>query len=551
MDYISDILANQYQEWLATDEVFIQTPTGSGKTTFVLKTLTDYAREKDREVLLLVNRKILKYQIRQAILSEYGIEEVTEELKHIRDFNGLTVMSYQEIQEQLKKRHWKFCSLLKSRYFYIVFDEVHYFLQDATFNRDIPYLLGVIPEIKNATKIFMSATIEEVYPYLRNLLKRKEIPTTWEGVSQILQQNGWQNLWLSYQEGYFRKGRVFFYQLAPRFQISRIQYIQKIEEVAKLVNKDETEEKWLVFVNSKSEAAKLKKQILKRFAYLDADVDDENDIRQEIEKTSKFSAKVLITTKVLDNGVNIMDEELKNIVLLTTEKTEFLQMMGRKRFIDGGDQVRLFIMRRDLRYFNGVLNLQIQPIFRFFDEIEKDMHFSQDRLDDEGFFRNFQKMAVIRNGQIFVSEAAKYKMKQAKKFCEYIIEKLKGDESGFIKEQLLWLGMENTFSEDNFIGKEEEDRAKSEGLKELEIFLKEHVNQKISNDKKNDFRLKVKRISEKCGEKLTDRDERVPGLAIIKKFLERTKLPYEISSKGNSSYWVIQEVPNETENICF
>ena len=48
-------------------EIFIESQTGTGKTTFVLDVLVPYAMEKGREVLFLSNRFLLKEQIKAKV----------------------------------------------------------------------------------------------------------------------------------------------------------------------------------------------------------------------------------------------------------------------------------------------------------------------------------------------------------------------------------------------------------------------------------------------------------------------------------------------------
>lgn len=47
--------------------MFITAPTGSGKTYFILNTLLPYARERNWNILYLVNRKILKEQLEEDV----------------------------------------------------------------------------------------------------------------------------------------------------------------------------------------------------------------------------------------------------------------------------------------------------------------------------------------------------------------------------------------------------------------------------------------------------------------------------------------------------
>ena len=58
-----------------------------------------------------------------------------------------------------------------------------------------------------------------------------------------------------------------------------------------------------------------------------------------------FYQKVLITTSLLDNGVNIRSFDLKNIVCFDDDPIEIVQMIGRKRFINGqNDYFDLFLI---------------------------------------------------------------------------------------------------------------------------------------------------------------------------------------------------------------
>lgn len=54
-------------------------------------------------------------------------------------------------------------------------------------------------------------------------------------------------------------------------------------------------------------------------------------VYDEIITNKKFKCPVLITTSVLDNGVNIEDSAVKHVVISATSKTTFLQMLGRVR----------------------------------------------------------------------------------------------------------------------------------------------------------------------------------------------------------------------------
>ena len=73
----------------------------------------------------------------------------------------------------------------------------------------------------------------------------------------------------------------------------------------------------------------------------------------QIAQEEKFSQKILITTEVLDNGVNIKDTNLRHIVIQDMEQTTFLQMLGRKRFLNEDETEKTFVY---LRNFSGTIS---------------------------------------------------------------------------------------------------------------------------------------------------------------------------------------------------
>ena len=55
-----------------------------------------------------------------------------------------------------------------------------------------------------------------------------------------------------------------------------------------------------------------------------------------------FSKDVVITTTVLENGINIKDHQLKHIVIDLTDMETIVQCIGRKRLF-GNDGVNLYV----------------------------------------------------------------------------------------------------------------------------------------------------------------------------------------------------------------
>ena len=164
--YLENFIAD-YQAWQGGESIFIEAPTGMGKTSFVLDQLVADAMNNRQEVLFLSNRYLLKEQIKHSVAKRQGIPiEDNNWLEEIEEFEGITVISYQKVQVLMEmdnaERYFN-----RERYKFTVFDEIHYILEDSIFNPHIYYLLQFIQKA-HSIKVFMSATLEETKNYLLN-----------------------------------------------------------------------------------------------------------------------------------------------------------------------------------------------------------------------------------------------------------------------------------------------------------------------------------------------------------------------------------------------
>ena len=96
METLTQIIGNEYEEWRPGNRIYITTPTGSGKTYFVLHVLLKYAVETNKRILYLVNRRALKAQV------EKDIEATSKEMRKIDYYlepeKQIEVCTYQQIE---------------------------------------------------------------------------------------------------------------------------------------------------------------------------------------------------------------------------------------------------------------------------------------------------------------------------------------------------------------------------------------------------------------------------------------------------------------------
>ena len=377
------------EEWKCGEHIVIAAPTGSGKTSFVLGRLLPYAKQKQRKIIYLCNRILLLDQVYKRAQNEYRIK--FEEIEGCYDSEHLFLCTYQKIE-----RRGHFPNYVDSNYpqsvldktYYCVFDEAHYFVHDSLFNSMTETVYQIIEQRSDRmVSIYMTATDDELLMLNSNIdtlrlslgLKQANDAYSLQKEAKKYKKEPWLLDALAQKYAYqgisgskIWDNKSYTYELASRFCIPekypadwkcykqsadysdyQVVYFHHEEELLPLIKKN-PEEKWLIF-SSNIQMSRILEEKINDFLHarygaivLDArTVHSKQEtypkkIYNEIRDDARFSCRVLIATSVLDNGVNLRDAKLKHIVLPTHDKTEFLQMIGRKRR-DAGEVVTLYI----------------------------------------------------------------------------------------------------------------------------------------------------------------------------------------------------------------
>ena len=199
---------------------------------------------------------------------------------------------------------------------------------------------------------------------------------------------------------------IYYYKMTPDYSSYRLHFFScaakdRVRTLMKCINPLPSEDnKWLIFVDRKSNGRKLKNALEKKLgisdpkeskiAYIDAMVksdssedkdsntvndeeepsnneDSANSVEQEPDQAEakcdkndsawnkiiteqKFDEYALISTSVIENGVNIIDTNVKNIAIFSTDRTQFIQLLGRKR-LQKGEIVDLRVWVPNEEYF--------------------------------------------------------------------------------------------------------------------------------------------------------------------------------------------------------
>lgn len=446
---IADKIQEDYKEWNPKKMILIFSGTGSGKTTFALRTLTLWHLEQGHSILYLVPRTILGDQI------EKDMMKIKSELpQHSAEyFENFEIWSYQYL-ETLLLMHKNI-----KKFDVIICDEFHYWITDSMFNFNTQLSYDYIINQCNSIRVLMSATPTEIRDYISDDEKMIE-----KYMRKVEGSKEWT---------WDRRNNIIAYTIPSNYEHVTVKYITKNDEIIEVIEKSNG--KSIVFVSSKTNGRNIEKSldtknIRSTFITADNKYAQAKDDVNELVNTNTFSAKVLITTSVLDVGVNFLDEDIKNIIIVATEPTEFLQMLGRIRVIQDGQEVHLFIHSMGAEYFQKLRDEHIAPKLQAIECLEK--------YDDdlESVFKDYKKgiysipdnyqdflyVDSLYNDAISVNMLAVSHCKKLYMLYNEIYENMRHDSDYFIKLQLEWLGLQETFSVDNFYSEEiKRDRIKA------------------------------------------------------------------------------------------
>ncbi|OMD78252.1 DEAD/DEAH box helicase [Paenibacillus odorifer] len=309
------MIKEEFKEWNEGDIVLIGTGTGSGKSYFIRNQLSAYADEVEEEILILFNRKKLHEQNKE----------------HIRKDNNYRIhtATYQEIEQTIIHNG----SYDFSSYKYIVCDECHYFTDDSGFNHNSDISFNAIMSQVNKVKIFMSATGGSLFAFI------KENQST-------------QKIWnYRHKKSYKHIASLNFYTSNDAVE----NFIQ---------HRFRDDEKVIWFCKSAEKAAKLHAKYPDSYFLCSSSNKNKKYLKLLEEDTftttngkTTFDRKYLFTTKVLDNGFDLKDEQIKLIICDEFEINSMIQCLGRKRILSDTDKVHIVLYNYSNRSINGYKSL--------------------------------------------------------------------------------------------------------------------------------------------------------------------------------------------------
>ena len=345
---MNDVLTDEiWKYWRPGEQIFISAGTGRGKNTFIKKELLKSCGSQ--KVVIFENRQSLMQQQIIDVISEIDPEilkyqDLSEENMVIfGSYRNIMMISYQCAALKCLYPDTNFLDFF-SHARYLIFDEAHYILDDAPYNKGISFFVQTFLEnqFPAATKIFMSGTMEEVYEYVQLLNAFPEEPIDIIEEKKLLDEKGSNNNphKLIRDLQHCQSPNSILSLPTDYSYIEPYQY-KKTEDICTEISKSPSYEKWLIFVKSIEDGAKLKGKLdvvcngSVCFLSSENKKKDENaEIYNRLILECKFDCRVLIATTVIYNGINIKDDAVKHIVLPFTSMSVTKQLLGRKRMTE-------------------------------------------------------------------------------------------------------------------------------------------------------------------------------------------------------------------------
>lgn len=535
LEWVSDSIKNDYKNWNKGDTVLISAQTGTGKTHFIKNTLLDNLESHER-LLFVCNRTNLKRQLKRDLLRKFK-EEVPEKLNDLDEVttigNQVTITSYHAISRTILDEVYGINNTKSdfSSYDYIVFDECHFIFADGGFNNKTRFVYekAIQQQYPHIVKIFISATMDEIRdPILRCVDKSKN-------------------------EGFGINPTIHEYNTGEDYSYIKPNYFNKIDTIVNLIKNDDSKDKWLVFI---SDINRDGNKLLEELGEEKCSIIKSGTISDELNliiNNSQFNKKVLVCTKAMDNGINLNDPKLKNVVIMAWDKITFIQMLGRKRInIDEPEEVNLYIPTRYKNSFRSkLMNFETK-------KKEIDLHsenynefcrkYDNDLQDFNGLNDIFYKDP--RSERIKVNSVGYKRLFEDIKFAKAMIEKFDLDKKfAFVKEQLSWLGLDDQNCEENMI----DDVLVNDELESLEEYLESLLGKQLFNSEQQELKKFITNDFDEMIIKLQGRHkDREPGLKILNKLMVVCDIPYIIKSKKKQkridgkvkslSYWIIEQL---------
>ncbi len=313
--YLSDYFGQEELDNLETGHsAVIASDVGTGKSTAIINTA--FAMHS-KNIYILVNRRYCIIQLKREYMKLIGIavSDWCDDAVIGYDTGNIKFMTYQKLAQK-----GSFYKLPENSI--VVLDEIHYLLNDAVFSYEPEIIKNIIHANKKRTKrVYISATIDEVLDEIIMLESKCDEPAR---IDEIFMNN------VRYKINNTLIDQIYLIPNSYEHINLKFYNYSDIDTLADYLNANsENGGKSLVFVRNKNRGEALKEKLTDSemvFA-----TENGMPILSEISGNAEYFCSSLLATKVLENGVSIVDSKVGTIVIDEIDSVTFRQFLGRVR----------------------------------------------------------------------------------------------------------------------------------------------------------------------------------------------------------------------------
>ncbi len=491
--WLSDVFSkNMLSRNLSNNAIFIVAQTGSGKTTFVFKKCIPVALQEKKKVLYLCSRKALCSQIKRIAMkdevngelfvgnmqvknlknyyTEVGLESTT-------NFGAIDVMTYHTFVRS-------FNSINPNDYSFIIADECHFFLSDATFNAlTYDILQKLVRKFQSSRRIYLTATPQECLGFIWN----EESYKNFKGPISI-----WSTMDV--------------YIMQENYAYINPSFFTNIDEIVEVI-KESITEPWLIFVKDKRIGEKLVELLTHNDIvpeFVTAESDKDTDVYKKLINDETMSCKILISTKVLDVGVNVKTKGL-NVVVFDDDPVEIKQMLGRKRVLNN-ERINVFFYIPS----QSELSARSRGIIKKIADIEQIAL----EVKNNRYLEIIAAPFYLKGSKLECNPFCIAKLKNEVQHCETLISLYK-DANNKRKEKQIYA--KHLLAEFNDVAYDEDTLFIGKKAKKLERLLCNYLNKSMN---KSDYDSLARQIIEITGDNRENPRENTPSTSTINECLK-------------------------------
>lgn len=335
--WLSDLIGKEQLLYARSKALFVIAQTGKGKTTMIFDNCLPIANEKGKKILYLCSRNALCHQIKtkamedeinkemyagDMFVKDFDVNLTEAGIRARTDFGLLTIMTYQHFVKNTRKiRPEDFC--------FVIADEAHFITSDSPFNVTTYMAFErMIKMFRDCTRIYLTATPDECIDCIYDLEKRPQ------GEKSLNIDNlKWKN-----SNPYFipSVSIMDFYVMKEDYSYIIPHFFKNDEEMIDHISKN-ISQNWLLFVRNKNKGNALKENFECMGAdteFITAEIDKNNELYNSLLTKEQLPCSILISTKVLDVGINVQTSNL-SVVVFEEDVVTLKQMIGRKRLKPG------------------------------------------------------------------------------------------------------------------------------------------------------------------------------------------------------------------------